>query len=338
VIVVDDIVKGSASIIEQHMESLKRNTGRRSQRMLVIRPILKSAYNEAEVDNIIAQFGGVDKVKLSSLNYATVKRQTSYVKRAKGHCLKFTGFKEKSYGGGGTSFSYSRLTWQAEEVDFEAGGFYMPMHRFTPMHKNSAVNNLESILAHAVSLGLIEDGDDDRTYGMTEKDIALVKDDPEWVNLFDHIEERYLAGIASGRFVNGTALTQFNECRERGLMTFFGERPWKDNKDALLDGAFKDFGEAYRDLIDRSEAVDQNALAELGSRLGLSGKLRPAVQAVVSKLNDLWKDVMLEYPMLSMIGWSERFGAHNTTVLLDYIHTIDQMAAQVSVQPLKVAA
>jgi hypothetical protein len=328
-IIVDDIVKGSASIIEYHMRKMMSTSGIDNARVIVIRPTLKSLYSEAEIDSIIKQFDGVKKVLLSSFNYPIVKQQTSYKPRAKGHCLKFTGFPENGgYRKNEIRRVYSRLTWATEPVDFEEGGFYMPMRRFTPMHDGRDVDCLDMIFDKAIELGLLTNDDLEKTYGFSEKDVASVKDDPDWVNVFDHIITGINALIASGTMTNSALVSQIQAhgwfvsymCSDKGM------------RDMLVNdlpvGPMRDLIEECALIYTSKSNLSSHTLNELCALLMVDG-MREHINKRIKELNVLMQNAVRQYPILSMIRWDgiTRNGVHN---LIEYVRLVD---CPVAVQP-----
>ena len=324
-IVVDDIVKGSLPIIEAHMNHLMIQRGSSRQRLLVLRPVVKASYSDPEIDRILAQFGGVSKVKLSSLNYPVVRKTTSYQKREKGHCLKFTGFKEKrGYRGrhDGINRTFSRLTWEAEEVDFEAGGFYMPLERFAVVHNGRTMESLDHILEYAQTLGFLEEDDLDRTYGFTEKDIHAARGDPDWVNLFVYLEERIRANIDNGLYPRAIAHHHvFDTALGKGVKSFVSDSGWKAVQPTLAPGLFKSFLEELVDFDDNTQQLKIDVIKNLCAHLLINPA--PAAEAISQTFKDRWAQTLQMYPMFRLITWDTALSTVNRGILVDYVNTVE---------------
>jgi hypothetical protein len=331
-VLVDDVVKGSASMIEAYLNDVMTQNSRPNARVLVIRPIAKSEYSDTEIDSILEQFGGLLKVKISSLNYATVKRATSYKPRAKGHCLRFTGFPDNAgYRKNETRRVFSRLTWRTEEVDFNLGGFYMPLERFSVSHKGIVMDYLDEILTRSLALGFMTEDEQDRTYGFSDRDLAATKGDKNWVNLFDYLEGKITALIKSG--IPGNLLAAKGAWDSyRGMCSFVGQSTWADVNDSLKGGEFKDFLTDLHDVRSVNSNCDIDTLSALCSNLRTD---RPTSAGVEKKLRTKWNNVLLTYPMLTLISWNNTLDGSQRDMILDYVSTID--AVKVPAKILKVA-
>lgn len=323
-IVVDDIVKGSLPVIEAHMNHLMATRGVNRQRLLVIRPTTKASYSDAEIDQILAQFGGVPTVKLSSLNYAIAKKLTSYKKREKGHCLKFTGFmKGKSWVRGDNKLHrvFSRLTWQTEEVDFDAGGFYMPLERFAAVHNGRQMTNLDLVFENAKVLGLLTDDDLDVTYGFSEKDIRAVKGDPDWVNVFSYLEEKIRINIDNGLYPGALVQHEIaNSVIGKGLGTFVSDAGWKATQPKLSRGLLKTLLEDLVDFNDRTQLIAVDPIKEICENLAID--YAPAVTATASTFKQQWSDVLQAYPMFRLLDWTN-IGQLHRDIIIDYANTVE---------------
>jgi hypothetical protein len=323
-VLVDDVCKGSSAVIEEYLREQMRKNSKDSARVLVIRPASKAEWTPAEVDAIIDQFGGINKVLLSSLNYTTVKKATSYKPRPKGHCLRFTGFPTHSgYGAARraeTRRVFSRLTWETVEVDFNEGGFYMPLERFTAMHNGRDADHLDDILNAAKSLNLMTTKELDSTFGFNEKDLAATKNDPKWVNLFEHLAKKVTAEIATG--VPGAYQAATLAAGTYAGVIPFTTKLWPDVS-ARCSGAFLDFVTSIRTLQSSKKAYDVNTLNALAARLGVAD-VDASVKKTVDMLKNKWRDVLKTYPMLSLINWEWlHHTAGNSQLVLDYIATVD---------------
>jgi hypothetical protein len=319
-IILDDVVKGSKAILDAYAHQQYGRTNKNCH-YLVLRPVdKKQPLNMVEVNDLLTQLGQPETVLMSSLDVTGIAaKKTTYNTRAKGDRLVFIGFPERDHG---THRTFSRLTWKHETVDFNLGGFYMPMERFNVVYDGKVMSYLDSILEYAAKGGLMDSDELDRVYGFAEKDMAAIKDDPSWVNLFDHLrdcvskyepEDRVLAAISYQDFAN-----------EHYHVTSF-LNVWPKIQNQVVDGLFKEFW----DMLHTSRLASQQHgsdirhfhsirnLAALISEDALSKKATASGKAMANQLRDLNN----RYSILRVVDWSRM--TNNPLIIVDYVNMCD---------------
>lgn len=331
-VVICDTKAAVRPLLKEYAEKVRREKGKQAH-FVALHPLdRKVGINQAEVDQLLIQLGSPEPVLISTVGLNVVAAaKTTYNKRAKGDRLKFVGFPERESRYAHKAFS--RLTWMHETVDFELGGFYMPIHRFDVMYNGSSMLSLDSILLSLAHTGWIDDDEQERIYGFNEKDMADIKDDPNWVNLFDFIKEKLadyepdeevLVAMAYDRFANNNGIARFRDT-------------WKRIGHTVRAGAFKEFFDVAGVIppnIDEAAQVFGHARA-LGSYL-YQPELNNLIETRHAELVDEWAAVQKQYPMLQHCNISDL--RQHPGVLVDYINMCEDARNTTSPLALALAA
>lgn len=320
VIMVDDVYKGYKAIVTAYAAQQYNRTNK-CQHYVVIRPLNpKVPVSNEDYALIAAQLGNPEVVAVSALDVPAAARKVStYRPRAKGTGLVFIGFDNGSTVRTGKKFS--RLTWRQEAVDFELGGFYMPLHRFDIVQPNVDVYNIQYILDGAQSIGLMSEDELSRVYGFSEKDLESVAGDANWVNLFDHLRPLIVAAINTPQLLADAALDAF--ISDTYTVERFAQR-WTHIKHRVKDGAFKEFWEsiATPPVFSRYDHNQLRTLASTFREATNDSKVVVMEQAHLRRFEALRET----YGMLKLIHLDK---VDDTTqwLLVDYINGVEDATA-----------
>jgi hypothetical protein len=331
-IIIDDVPKGSKALLDAYAHQYYAQTNKTAHCIVLRASDKKQPIAMNEVDELLIQLGRPETLLLSQMNIPGIAaKKTSYNKRAKGDRLVFTGFQQRDRS---THRVFSRLTWRHETVDFDLGGFYMPMERFNVVYNGNVMSQLDSILDYVAKSGLMDSDELERVYGFAEKDMAAIKDDPSWVNLFDHILElvndyeptdAVLAAAGYQNFIN-------DHYHVSSFIT-----AWPKVQKEVADGPFKTFWDTIctnKHNAQNIPGVHQFAvvrnLAQLLNNNDLAKMLSAASSAMTSEL----KDIVRQYDILQIVDWSRL--SSNMSAIVNYVNLRE--AAQVPVLELAYAA
>jgi hypothetical protein len=319
VIMVDDVVKGYKAIVTAYAAQQYHRTNK-CQHYVVIRPLNpKVPVSKEDYALIAAQLGNPEVVAVSSLDVpAAARKASTYRPRAKGTGLVFIGF-----GNGSTPRprKFSRLTWRQEAVDFELGGFYMPLHRFDIVQPGVDVYHIQNTLHCAESLGLMTEDELSRVYGFSEKDMESIAGDANWVNLFDHLRPLIVEAINNQHMLTDAAMDEF--INDHQDVQRFAQR-WTRIKHKAKDGDFKAFWDSIIPPTGFSR-YDYNQLRTLASTFREPDN--DSKVAVMEQAHKRRLDALSEtYGMLKLIRL-DQVDDSTQWLLVDYINGVEDATA-----------
>ena len=327
VVLVDDTPKSKSDILLQHLQSLRAVNSHRPM-LVVIRPTDAKSFSQSEVDKIIAAIGNPPHALVSSLPYTSRTRGAASrlpgVKRDKSVMLKWTGFtsKEGRYWNSERQVHrvFSRLTWSPTPVDIEEGGIYVPIERFNAVMKyNGAIcTNLDTIIAHAKTMGLIDD--DVEVIGMSEKELARAQKQGEWICLFDEIVSNFEMDNENNELVNKLITTEIRSRIDQGLPNFSTNimDNWDSLSYRLTDGPFKSFVQHCVDFEGSVGDTDPVVTESLMRMLHIPVKIENEVEDALRE----FKGMVQKYSMFPIIGWVSMVPS-NFPHLIEYINSVD---------------
>lgn len=318
VTMLDDLGKGFTGAIREYGRQRYSKTNK-YQHYIVIRPVdHKVGISDNDMADILAQLGQPNVVNVTSLGLPQVAaKKSTYKARPKGTRLRFTGFTRDDRGRERRKFS--RLTWQQMPVDFEEGGFYIPIERFEIVEAGINVYNIGEILVAATQSDLLSHDERSRTFGFTEKEMKEIDGDPKWVNLFTALRERSAAYLEDEARL--TAATQHHFIASNSEVEQF-LNGWNGMSNMFHDGDFKSFWDDLSveipfDLQRFDRAVE---LQRLLTPCGL------AMSSVLHNRAGQWRNRQASlynaYGMLQLIKLSY-VDSNTRRILVDYINTCE---------------
>lgn len=321
-VLVDSEAKGGNDALRAYMSSLP-TAGGRDASVILLRPVSRAQYSQSEIDAIVKMLGSPATKLVKDLPQVQgIRRQTSYVKRADEEKLVFTGFPEsRDYHGriNGVRRVFSRLTWRPEQIDMNAGGFFIELDRFTPTAKSSVnIDYLDDIIKAAKTLGLLPA--DAKVIGMNEKEIAkATKQSKNWVELFGYLRSKFAAANPNGEMYSRVvADAVFNEIGS-GVRKHLIER-WNVVGPTIVDGQFKRAMQQLVDLQTAAGRYDTKTVTTFTRGLGISQPEDKRTETIPRA----WKKAIARYEMLSLITLSD-YQDHWVKPVINYINAIDKV-------------
>lgn len=312
IVVVDHEAKGHITVADF---VLSRNMAHStSPRVLLIAPITKKQYNQAEVDTLIQQLGNPPVTYTSTLNINRKSTTYSYQKRAPEQKMVWQGFPELSSRFGGTSEKFSRLCWETKNVSLDDGGFYIDVDRFTAVKDGIPLRRFDELINMAKRLGILADDVD--VYGMSQNDKKHIKDNADWVDVYDYIKQQFLDLNQGNVLYNRSILFNIRGQMSVRVRDIFIDH-WAQQRPMLSDGPFTEFFDKLADLEKNSVEIDVSAVNDLATILGI----RTGVHAQATALYDEWQGVLKQYGMLPLINWNE-LNFNNLQQVITYINAV----------------
>lgn len=305
---VDDVAKGSIAILLNHLKDEDHNTA------VVIRPA-KNLFDKNEVEAVINLLGDPNVTYISTLPKVQ-KEKGSYKKREANQRLRWDGFK--------TGFNekkltdYSRLCWQTETVDLNAGGFYVPIERFTIICDGVEFGNFDGFLTNMIMGKILPN---DKVYGFNAKDVEAVKDDKKWVNVFDHVKRQFDVVNKANSIVGVIVAEEFMQQLSSG---FYHQivKQWSHLSKDVNDGEFKTFMDMIVSTIkSKKPGFNYDAVSRSFNALRVFKLADVDVDRDVKKLAAQWKSIINKMKMISLIDWNR---IDHTTIgtVIGYINEV----------------
>ena len=312
--VIDDVRARSTEIIKEYARRESTYT------VVVIKPVSKNQYNQAEIDSLVKQFGGAEFVKLSSLPYAELIQPTR-TKRSLTSRKVFMGFPtERSSWRKTIRRVFSRLTWDTVEVDLSQGGYYIELDGYKAVYEKQPLMYLDDILNGAVSLGLISAADTKtKVYGFTKKEIETAP--ANWVNLFDYIKTMIVSMDLENEYIRAMVATEIKSHMHTFNQTL-GGKVWDSIAPQITDGMFKRFVEK----VNNQTGIDANAdyYKNINTLLeAVNCNTRGTIRAKARLLTEEWDTICAKHSMLELIDWSLCGNQKARTMIVDYINALN---------------
>lgn len=313
-IVVDHEAKGHAAVAEFVLNRNMANAAGVSPRVLLIAPTAKKLYSQAEVNNLIKQMGNPPITYASTLNVDRRRTTYSYQKRAPEQKMVWQGFPQLTSGYGGTSTKFSRLCWATETIDLDDGGFYVDVERFAAVKDGFLIRSIDDIIAAAKGLGILPAGV--RIYGMNENDKKHIKDNTDWVNVYDYVKQQFVDLNQNNVLFNRCILAEIRGQLSNRVRDLFID-DWADQRAQLTEGPFTEF-------FDKIEALEKNSVdinVQYVNRLASLLSIRTGVNAAAVALYQEWEEVLKQYGMLPLLNWN-MLTDHNIQQVISYINAV----------------
>lgn len=311
-VIIDDVVKSSGDIIKQFLE----DTTNGKTTAIILRPTKKAEYNQKEINNIVKHLGNAPVKKVSELPYKASGRTSTSKGRNKEQRLQFTGFPTNGRYND-IRRTFSRLTWNAVEVDLSLGGFYIPIERFTALLNGRTCVYLDKIIAASVSLGLITETEcEEKLFGFNEKEIKAAP--AGWVNFFDYVkaqfEQKNLVDVIADAAVHNameSTMSDFNR--------YIGKN-WDKLEVRFVDGKFKNTVNKIM-ALNGNNNIDINTVNTFVNYV-MGGKTVTVADQRIADIRNEWQSVMNQHGMLGMISWWQ-INAENASVVIDYVNALN---------------
>jgi hypothetical protein len=320
-VLIDAEAKGTNDAVRQWIGDLPSKDGR-SASVLLIRPIGRSQYSQAEVDNIVKMLGSPAVTLVKNLPYTKAAyKKGSYVKRAAEVKLVFSGFpqgKGKNHRGreNGVRRVFSRLCWIPTEIEIDEGGFYVSLERFAAMDGARVADNLDTIIKTAKNLGLLDT--DAVIVGLNEKEVgAAVKSGGEWIELFSYLRNEFAEENQNGEMYSRVVADAVFGSIGTGVRDHLVQN-WDTVGATVVDGEFKT---AVQDLVSLHAAAGKyntDTVVNFTNSLGIK---RTDDNRTLSMPN-AWKRMLSHYEMLSLIEMGH-YDARWVKPVINYVNIVD---------------
>jgi hypothetical protein len=322
VVFVDKEAKGAASAIKEYLANRPEVDGRKPS-MILLRPTSKQEYDQKEVDKIIKMLGNPEIKQLSDLPSANGPRKTYQAgpKRAPEEKLVFTQFaKSFDYRGreNGVRRTFSRLTWETQTVDMNAGGFYVELERFTPATKSSVqVDHLDDIVRGAKALGLIPA--DTQIVGMNEKDMkAVAKSAGKWQELFPYLAKAFKAANKGGAMYSKMVVDEVMAAVGKGVRDHLVAK-WATLEATVLPGQFKDGVQALYDLQQSAGKYDTSTVTKFTQAM----RITQDEDKRIEEMPKAWRKAISHYELIKFVNMGEYDNSWVKPVI-NYVNLMDK--------------
>lgn len=314
-VLIDDIFSGGSDIVKQFLDNSPASS------VVVLKATKKAEYNEAEIKSILKMLGDAPAKKLSELPYKRTPKAKA-AGRSKEDRLRFCGFpKDRWSSKTALRRVFSRLTWDTVQVDLNKGGFYIPLDRFSAIHKGRVQDHLDDILTGAVELGLMtQQVADNDVFGFNEKEVASAP--ANWVNLFDHLDTQFQALNLIGKIVEANAVKLLNSKME-SFNRYMGAN-WDNLASKVVDGKFKKFITKVRALNNTNDIDSLDAVNRFVTVFGSSSveDINNLTRIRAFALQGQWSAVLDAHGLLRLIDWYHLSDVDAQNMVVDYINLV----------------
>ncbi len=333
-VIIDDLYGGN-DVLRQWLDDriAKAKDHAWDRHALVLRPLSKKteAESKAEIIKLLANLGDVQPQLMSGLGFARTKKTAYYKKRAVNMLYKWTGFPMGKGRRADVHRVFSKKCWVAQEVDVTDGGYYVPLEKFSAMHKGVSCEHMDYLLESGEKLGLIPAGTP--IIGMSEKELKNAETEGTWINALDHIEAGYKKMNATHALSNTRVAAAMVEKLGRGITQHIIV-PWKTVRNSVADCDFKAvlddviaFAANKTDwqLVSRMNHMiyPKPAVDDKGNRIDPTETEEEYVLRVVDETWKKWESVKAQYEMFNLIDWNF-LTTDGAKIVLNYVNTLEK--------------
>lgn len=300
---------------------------------IIISGITKRDYDEKEIKRVVKEIGNPPVVYTSSVVIDSADKTPSGYYKAKkiNEVLTWKDFyvghnKRKSY-------SFSRMCWNNDTVDFNNGGVYVPIFRFDVKEERYNTLKLTELIFVMKQLKLIDDKQ--VIYGLTEKQLEKI-DNKKWKNLFDIFEEYVKKNVddLSQYIIDAHVAANVDS---RSVVQRFVNN---EVIDRLVDSPFKRYCEELQTYVECADKLNKknnvnidmsmyNVLVNLATYPSPSNRKSKAFlkfveahnkQSIVrNKVEEKRKIIFDQYPMLGLLDWYT-VNEDSVDIVIDYVN------------------
>lgn len=312
--------------VSHHLMTL----GRRDSAILMFDSMpRKGQCNQAELDEIVRQLGSPPIIKFSEIPFRGTTRQPraptrSSQKRDAGQRLVWSGFTKKFdyYDREFVHYKFSARCWDVQEIDLEAGGFYVPINRFEIISADGKFRptQIDKVIAAAIKLGIWTEGT--QIVGLNAIDRKKIdKTTGKWVELGGYLRERYLATNTTEELSLCTVANDvFDEAAIGQTMRTWVQEDWTKKTPDVIDGPFKQVMIAIADVEKKAQLGSINVDAIKQFIAGIGGISVEDRTSISKELVKKWNETVKEYEMLSCISWKKSIPR---SLVINYVNLVD---------------
>lgn len=324
-VIVDDVGAGRSALVE--LLTANRTPGKDAY-ALVLRPTLKKLYDQREIDLIIKKLS-VDPAAVKYVSKeVTTEKTKSYTYRAKklDEAMTWKGFPERvdAYGRNrGVRQVFSRLCWNKSQIDVNATKlqFFVAVERFTITHNGKEVFSFADLQENATLLGILPK--DAPIFGLTEKQVANVSKNKNWVNVIDYVEQRFIAMNKSNELLLGVAGSNVAAHTIGSSMIEHVVRKWKTIGPKIVDGSFKEMIEAAVKFVEMADKLPSkpSVVLDVASRFSSTKAFSANLQTMTDSFRLRYDDVMKQHAILKLVDWN-RMTSSDVDMIIDYVNFV----------------
>ena len=265
------------------------------------------------VDTMLEQLGNPKFVLASTL--PAKKRSANTLSRRTGRIVEMAAVANGRY----------RFAENTEEIDMEDGGFYVPICRGVAQYPKDGgqIGNFFHILNRARSMNILAGSDS--IIGVNPSQMAKFVDKDGWVNVIEHIKEKFLEQAKAGKLLNEMATDrEFQSIRYGSAYRYmFCWTKGDAEKELGADHPISKFMEAYRK---QERALKNTALDDF---INLANWLNVPVDQSGGTpdfaFSKEWEILMNKYSMLPLINYPD---VSHAARVLTYIKQVDFVTEQ----------
>lgn len=318
-VIVSKIATPQNQEIKNHISTLPveryENNSNANKYVLLIKPISKKLYNQAELDRLIEAINPPSVFLYEEIAVPSTKRVQA--KKSKEDKYLWTGFTNKQTRWGVTNQlhrKFGRLCWTVETIDLEEGGFYVPIDYYDIIYPGIDTLYFHEIYKTAKILNLLPT--DANVYGIKEKEIASLND--KWINVFDHIKDEYKKFKKSGVLDANVNIKAVTSRMNNKIFTNILNN-WSRIGSTINDGEMKTFLTTIHNMLNIKPIVDLPTLNEFENHMGYKLTIEKQSDTLIKQWDNLKYDT---YPMLSLLDVHD--SESKRQMIIDYINVVDR--------------
>lgn len=203
----------------------------------------------------------------------------------------------------------------AEDFEFEDGGFYISMLRGYPEVKGRKDEEFASIIRNAKKLGLI--AADEIVYGITRSRITKFDESKDWINIYDHIKEKLTEHINTKELGEHLELAGTYDVWWSSLSW---DQRWVKSHNSWTKMIAEDHPlNLFKKKIKERNSVDIHEAVQLAKSLNVTiARTSGRAYDFVSE----WKAILKRYPMLTICSNTDE---NKDAIIAQYINHIDSI-------------
>ena len=215
------------------------------------------------------------------------------------------------------SWAKSRA-WTPVELDINAGGYYVELNGWSVKAGNALLDDIEQLVRTIKQAGIIQF--DTKIYAMRDKNKAVVRNAPNWKNLFD-IAKEYAEIQIKQKTVSQTVADAAEYSR---LLYNANWSPWDHNLQiADPESPMALFCAKVKEIKDQTRQMGQTneSLKHLAQTFGIEIETSKPKYQLADELAAISK----RYPMIQFVGSRyTNFGqVHEIEIITNYINYVD---------------
>lgn len=286
-------------------------------RCIVLRPTSKTKWVQAEIDKLIQSMGSPSVINTNTITITKKATTRSASKRNNTERLQFTGRKASysRYSGD----KYSRLSWSTEQCDLAAGGYYLELSRFDPMHNGRRIPDLVKLINIGISLNILPVGT--KVWGFNEREMKDIKDNAKWINLAMALQQAAPKFNDPNKLVQRTVHAYVVGEFSSAMRNLLDNPKIIDKLD--LDSELRKHLEEVRELLASAYSADKHKMiTDLLTTFDIDYQTGTSPNKLAEPYIKTHKALVKRYGMLSVMYYSN---VESLNHLVTYINQIDQL-------------